>query len=171
MSAEFASRMEPLNVAGLRPMTVAVLDAVVALELLVYPFPWSRGNFVDSLAAGHTAWALHGSGGELIGYCIAMRGVDEMHLLNITVAPAARRHGHARRMLAELGVLCRREGARRLWLEVRMSNAEARAVYLRLGFAQVGVRKSYYPAPDGRREDAVVMSLVLDGEEPDHALD
>jgi ribosomal-protein-alanine N-acetyltransferase len=143
----------------LRPMTLASLEGVVALETEVYAFPWTRGNFVDSLAAGYTAWTLNGHGGELLAYCVAMRGAGEMHLLNITVAPTARRRGHARRLLIELIRLCRRGGATRLWLEVRESNAQARDAYRRLGFAPVGRRKGYYPAPEGRREDAVVMSL------------
>jgi ribosomal-protein-alanine N-acetyltransferase len=168
MSAEFAQRS---HADSIRPMTVAALDGVVALELLVYPFPWSRGNFVDSLAAGYTARTLNGPGGELIGYCIAMRGVEEMHLLNITIAPPARRRGHARRMLGELVGVCRDQGARRLWLEVRQSNVDALATYLRLGFAHVGVRKGYYPAPEGRREDAVVMSLAIDVGSANDALD
>ncbi|MDQ2733957.1 MAG: ribosomal protein S18-alanine N-acetyltransferase [Pseudomonadota bacterium] len=170
MSAEFAQRFDPSR-AGIRPMTVAALDGVVALETLVYPFPWSRGNFVDTLVAGYAAWTLTGSSGELIGYCIAMRGVEEMHLLNITVAPPSRRRGHARRMLGELVRLCRSEDARRLWLEVRESNAEARATYVRLGFSHVGVRKGYYPAPEGRREDAVVMSLAINDTRANDALD
>jgi ribosomal-protein-alanine N-acetyltransferase len=157
-------RAIPLGVSGpvLQPMTLAALDGVVALENAVYAFPWTRGNFVDSLAAGYIAWTLNGSGGELIAYCIAMRGADEMHLLNITVAPVARRRGHARRLLAELVARCRAEGAGRLWLEVRMANRDAQATYVRLGFAEVGVRKGYYPAPGGAREDAVVMSLGID---------
>ncbi|HZV91899.1 MAG TPA: ribosomal protein S18-alanine N-acetyltransferase [Caldimonas sp.] len=161
MSGEFAQRAVRPGDATLRAMTVSSLDGVVELETNVYPFPWSRGNFVDSLAAGYTAWTLNGPGGELIGYCIAMRGVDEMHLLNITIAPPARRRGHARRLLAELVRHCRHEGAHRLWLEVREGNAVARATYLRLGFAEVGTRRAYYPAPAGRREDAVVMGLDL----------
>jgi ribosomal-protein-alanine N-acetyltransferase len=116
MSAEFASREEPFGSASLRPMTTSAIDGVVDLELRVYPFPWNRGNFVDSLAAGHAAWTLNGASGELIGYCVAMRGVEEMHLLNITVAPPARRRGHARHMLGELATYCRREGAHRLWI-------------------------------------------------------
>ena len=79
-----------------------------------------------------------------------MVGVDEMHLLNITIAPAARRRGHARRLLAELVQVCRERAANRLWLEVRESNGEARGAYRRLGFAEVGRRKGYYPAPQGR---------------------
>jgi ribosomal-protein-alanine N-acetyltransferase len=145
--------------AVLRPLTIAALDGVLALEAQVYPFPWSRGNFVDSLVAGYAAWTLNHVDGDLIGYCVAMAGVEEMHLLNITVAPSARRSGHARRLLGELLQLCRLRQARRLWLEVRESNADARETYRRLGFAPVGRRKDYYPAAAGRREDAVVMSL------------
>jgi ribosomal-protein-alanine N-acetyltransferase len=145
--------------AALRPLTIGALDGVLALEAEVYAFPWSRGNFVDSLVAGYAAWTLNHVDGDLIGYCIAMAGVDEMHLLNITIAPAARRRGHARRLLAELVQLCRLRQAGRLWLEVRESNGDAREAYRRLGFAPVGRRKGYYPAPEGRREDAIVMSL------------
>jgi len=147
--------------AALRPMTVASLDDVLALEDEVYPFPWSRGNFVDSLASGYTAWTLSLAEGGLIGYCVAMTGVDEMHLLNITVAPAARRHGHARRLLAGLVQVCRERACGRLWLEVRESNVEARGAYRHLGLDEVGRRKGYYPAPEGRREDAIVMSLDI----------
>ena len=155
----------------LRPMTVASLDGVLELELAVYPFPWTRGNFVDSLVAGYTAWTLNHVDGDLVGYCIAMSGVGEMHLLNITIAPAARRRGHARRLLGELLRLCRSRQASRLWLEVRESNGEAREVYRRLGFAQVGRRKGYYPAPEVRREDAIVMSLDVAGDGVADALD
>jgi [ribosomal protein S18]-alanine N-acetyltransferase len=143
----------------LRPMTAAALDGVLELEQAVYPFPWTRGNFVDSLVAGYTAWTLNHVDGDLVGYCIAMSGVGEMHLLNITIAPAARRCGHARRLLAELLQQCRAREATRLWLEVRESNDDARDVYRRLGFAQVGRRKGYYPASAGGREDAIVMSM------------
>ena len=148
-----------LGAAVLRPMTMAALDGVLELERAVYAFPWTRGNFVDSIVAGYTAWTLNHIEGDLIGYCVAMTGVDEMHLLNITIAPAARRRGHARRLLAELVQLCRLRRSARLWLEVRESNAQARDTYRRLGFETVGRRRGYYPAPEGRREDAVVMSL------------
>lgn len=135
------------------------LDAVMAIEVAVYPFPWSRGNFVDSLVAGHVAWGLFDVDERLLAYCIAMRGVEELHLLNITVAPEARRQGHARRLIGALVELCRDEGATRLWLEVRPSNLEGRATYERLGFVVDGVRRGYYPAAGGGREDALVMHL------------
>jgi ribosomal-protein-alanine N-acetyltransferase len=143
-------------------MTLASLDGVVALETEVYPFPWTRGNFVDSLAAGYVAWTLNGIGGELLAYCVAMRGAGEMHLLNITVAPSARRQGLARLLLDALVDECRALEAERLWLEVRLANLDAQRTYLRLGFIKVGVRKGYYPAPGGAREDAVVMSRIVE---------
>lgn len=144
------------------PMRVADLDAVMAIETSVYPFPWTRGNFVDSLAAGYLAHLLRAAGdSRLLGYCVAMSGAGEMHLLNITVAPAYQRLGHARRLLAALIDECRRGRATRLWLEVRESNAGARLAYERLGFRSMGMRPGYYPASHGRRENAVVMSLDI----------
>lgn len=145
----------------LLPMTMQQLDAVHAIETAAYAFPWSRGNFIDSLAARYPAQVLYGSRGELLGYFIAMAGVDEMHLLNITVTPPAQGHGHGRFLLGELVRLCQRSRAEQLWLEVRESNSRARRMYQRFGFGEVGVRKNYYPAAHGQREHAVVMSLPL----------
>lgn len=162
MSARWAE--ERTGVGGersLAPMTTAHLDAVMAIEVAAYAFPWTRGNFIDSLAAAYPARVLLGAQREPIGYFVAMPGVDEMHLLNITVAPAEQGRGHGRSMIDALIPLCREHAARELWLEVRQSNERARAMYLRLGFTAVGVRKGYYPAPFGRREDAVVMSLKI----------
>ena len=146
----------------LRAMDAAQLDAVMAIEVAAYPFPWSRGNFADSLSSGHLARVLLAPGGEMLGYFVAMAGVDEMHLLNITVARELQGRGHARRLLDELFDLCHARRAGTLWLEVREGNAHARAIYRHLGFEVVGLRERYYPAAFGRREDAVVMSLKID---------
>lgn len=145
----------------LLPMTTAQLDAVMAIEVSAYAFPWSRGNFIDSIAAGHPARVLYSADGDLLGYFVSMVGVEEMHLLNITVAPGVQGHGHARFMIDALIGLCGTHAARALWLEVRESNAHAHAIYVHLGFARVGVRNGYYPAAFGRRENALVMSLKL----------
>jgi len=145
----------------LAPMTTAHLDAVMAIEAAAYAFPWTRGNFIDSLAAAYPARVLLGAQRQLLGYFIVMPGFEEMHLLNITVAPSEQGRGHARCMVDALIPLCHEHAARELWLEVRDSNERARAMYQRLGFTAVGVRKGYYPAPFGRREDAVVMSLKI----------
>jgi ribosomal-protein-alanine N-acetyltransferase len=147
----------------LAPMTAADLDAVMSVETGVYPFPWKRGNFIDSLAAGYVAQLLRDvRDGHLLGYFVALAGVDEMHLLNITVAPVHRRQGHARRMLDALIERSRAARAHRIWLEVRVSNEAALAVYQRWGFREQGMRPGYYPAAHGRRENAVVMSLDID---------
>lgn len=156
------------------PMEEADLDAIHAVEVSAYQHPWSRKHFHDSVAAGYPAVLLWGEAlpGEallsarsdrrvLLGYLVAMPGVDEVHLLNITVAPAHQRQGWARLMMDALALWARGQGAQWLWLEVRESNRPARTLYERLGFAQVGVRKGYYPAGGAVREDAVVMSLNL----------
>lgn len=144
-------------------MTVADVPAVIAIENAAYDFPWKRGNFIDSLAAGYLSRLLLSPAGALAGYFVAMKGVDEMHLLNLTVAPAEQGKGHARRLLDELVAACRVQRAHLLWLEVRESNARARELYRRYGFRHVGVRRGYYPALNGKREDAVVMSLDIVG--------
>lgn len=144
-----------------REMTLANLDSVVAIESSAYGFPWSHGNFVDSLAAGYLAEVLLDAGDEVIGYYVAMTGVDEMHLLNITISPSHQGSGHGRALLDHVVARARASGALSLWLEVRESNLRARRLYERYGFVQVGVRRAYYPAAQGEREDAAVMSLAL----------
>ena len=148
------------------PMALQHLDAVLHIESTAYRHPWSRGNFSDSLTAGYQAQLLWAAPDVLLGYFVAMKGVDEVHLLNITVAPAYQRQGWARVMLDGLAVWARGQGAQYLWLEVRVSNARAKLVYDSYGFERVGLRKNYYPSggPGGAagiREDAVVMSLSL----------
>lgn len=140
-------------------MTEAWMDAVLAVEQQAYTHPWSRGNFTDSIRSGYQAQVLLGDD-SLIGYFVAMKGVDEVHLLNITVAPAFQRQGWSRVMLDALATWSRGQGAQWLWLEVRVSNTRAYSVYLAHGYQRVGVRRAYYPAFEGR-EDAIVMSLKL----------
>ena len=161
MSALWRRSKPRSGVAPLRPMTASALDAVMEIETAAYEFPWTRGNFIDSLAAEHPAWILEDPPGRVVGYFVAMRGVDEMHLLNITVAPHAQAKGHARRLFDALLGLCQDSRCLELWLEVRPSNVKARSIYDHLGFVQVGLRKGYYPATAGRREDALVMTLKL----------
>jgi ribosomal-protein-alanine N-acetyltransferase len=146
--------------ARFEPLTPQRLDAVLPVEQQAYPNPWTRGNFSDALQAGYLGQLLL-AGDTLLGYFVAMKGVDEVHLLNFTVAPEFQRQGWARVMLDALATWSRGQGAQWLWLEVRESNARAIAVYERHGYRRVGLRKNYYPAQDGQREHAVVMSLRL----------
>jgi ribosomal-protein-alanine N-acetyltransferase len=152
---------EPLH----RPMAVPDLPAVLALEQKAYAFPWTRGNFVDSLAAGYWTLLRIDGAGALLGYAVAMAGVDEMHLLNLTVAPAHQGRGHAGALLDRLQAHALAQDLRSIWLEVRTGNARAQRLYERRGFVRVGARPGYYPAPAGQREDAVVMSLALRGDD------
>ncbi|MBS0501158.1 MAG: ribosomal protein S18-alanine N-acetyltransferase [Burkholderiaceae bacterium] len=157
---------QPPGAARFAPLSAAHLDAVHAIEQAVYSHPWSRGNFSDSVAAGYLAQCLL-VGDALAGYFVAMAGYREVHLLNITVAPAYQHQGWARAMLDALALWSRWHQAEWLWLEVRASNRRAQHVYRQHGFAQVGLRKAYYPAGRGQREDAVVMNLRLsEGEAP-----
>ena len=152
----------PLAPLQFRPMTVPLLDAVAAIELQAYPFPWSRGNFIDSLAAGYAATVLQADDGEIVGYSVAMTGVDEVHLLNITVAPRWQRQGFGQALLDQVVDQVRAAGLPTLLLEVRTSNDGARLMYERAGFLHIGQRRGYYPAPHGQREDAFVMALAVE---------
>lgn len=164
--------LRPLPAPRQRPMVAADLDAVLAIEVAAYPFPWTRGNFIDSLAAGYHAELRIDTDGTLVGYFVALPGFEETHLLNLTVAPQRQRRGHGRAMLERLAGWARARGDRALWLEVRLSNLGARALYRRQGFAEVGCRRGYYPAERQQREDAVVMrrELVAEADRSD-ALD
>ena len=142
-----------------RAMTASDVDRVQAVEALAYSFPWTRGNFIDSLAAGYLAEVLE-CDGELLAYFVAMPGVDELHLLIISVAPVYQGQGHGGFLLDAVQAHGHRLGMVQLLLEVRQSNVRAQALYVRRGFVQVGSRRAYYPAAKGR-EDAVVMSLPL----------
>ena len=146
--------------AWFEPMQGQALASVLQVERQAYEFPWTLGNFNDSLSAGHQAQLLR-AGGELLGYFVAMKGYEEVHLLNITVAPEYQRQGWARVMLDALAVWARGQQAHTLWLEVRLSNTRAYDVYCAQGFKRIGMRKAYYPNGSQPHEDAIVMSRVL----------
>ena len=143
------------------PMVVSDVDEVFALETSVYPHPWSRGNFVDSLASGYNSWTLRDEAGALIGYFLLMPVVDEAHLLNVAVATARQGEGLGRYLLGKVCACARGLSMESILLEVRPSNLRALKVYDRYGFAEIGRRKAYYPAHNGQREDAIVMRLAL----------
>ena len=155
------ARLRPGPAVWHRPMAHADIDAVLALEVQAYPYPWTRGNFIDSLAAGYTTELRLDSQDSLLGYVVALPGFQEMHLLNLTVAPTVQRTGHGLALLQRLLAIARARADEALWLEVRPSNEAALSLYQRLGFAQVGRRRAYYPADGQQREDALVLRLGL----------
>ncbi len=146
--------------ARLERCSVLHLDSVMEVEQRSYAHPWTRGNFQDALAHGYQVQLLLG-GDQLLGYFVAMPGVDEVHLLNITVAPEFQRQGWSHVLLDALQLWARSRSAQWLWLEVRVGNLRAQGVSEACGFRRVGLRKGYYPADRGSREDAIVMSLPL----------
>ncbi|WP_172203044.1 ribosomal protein S18-alanine N-acetyltransferase [Niveibacterium sp. COAC-50] len=148
------------GVLRVRPLTADDLDWVCAAESVLHAFPWTRGNFCDSLEAGHACCVLERDG-EPLGYAICLKIVDEAHLLNISVMRAVQGQGLGRWFLDVLGHGLWEHGARQMFLEVRPSNVAALRLYERAGFAPIGRRRDYYPAADGRREDAIVMRREL----------
>lgn len=156
-----SARLAPVQQWRQRAMQVSDLDAVLAVEVLAYSHPWTRANFIDSLAAGYLAELLQDVQGSVIAYLLAMHGHEETHLLNLTVCPALHGQGLGRALLEQVARRARARGDRMLWLEVRESNAVARHLYRSAGMVEVGLRRGYYPAALGRREDAVVMQLAL----------
>ncbi len=142
-------------------MRVTDVDEVTRVEHDAYPFPWTRGNFLDSLSSGYEAWVMRDPEARLAGYFLLMPVVDEMHLLNITVRPDLQGTGLGSRLLDKVRELTKAAGMSAILLEVRPSNTHALSVYQHVGFQQIGLRKNYYPAAAGSREDAIVMRLQL----------
>ena len=165
------------------PMQPADLDSVLAIESVSHIHPWTKGNFSDSLAAGHWAYCIRPAGTSfnnqdkfkdstqgtyldpqvLWAYCILYPAVDELHLLNITVSPKVRKLGLGARMMAAIEGVAAQQNMPRIILEVRPSNMPAVTLYQKLGYEEIGVRKNYYPAnPEtGKREDAIVMAKSI----------
>jgi ribosomal-protein-alanine N-acetyltransferase len=90
-----------------------------------------------------------------------MYAVDEAHLLDVAVAGVLHGAGLGRFLLDRIAARARSQGMASILLEVRPSNERALHVYRRYGYAEIGRRKGYYPAHEGRREDAIVMRYVL----------
>lgn len=116
------------------------------------PRPWTAVEFAALLESGHV-FLLTGPDAFLLGRAVA----DEAELLTLAVAPAARRQGIARTLLAEFAATSRRRGAARAFLEVASDNAAARALYRGAGWREAGIRRRYH-GPD---LDAIVMVLEL----------
>lgn len=144
----------------IRPLRVEDLPEVMAVEVRAYDFPWTDAVFRDCLKAGYSLWVLEGDAG-ILGYGVLSAAAGEAHILNLCVAPEHQGAGYGRRLLNRLIDLARWHQVERVFLEVRPSNQAAIALYHRSGFCEIGHRPNYYPAGNGRREDAVVMAREL----------
>ena len=167
---------------SLHDMTQADLDAILLIEKSVHTVPWTRGNFQDGLRSKNLA-KVYAAKNKIIGYAVLMQAVDEMQLLNISIAQQYQRQGFGMRLLSELKNCIRHLGMHRILLEVRRSNEAALGLYQAAGFVKIGVRRGYYQyvdvaamqtkggirteeiVPTGEiiptREDAVVMECLL----------
>jgi ribosomal-protein-alanine N-acetyltransferase len=168
------SSAEGVSELSFLPMTVADLDSVLAIEALSHIHPWTKGNFSDSLAAGHWAYCVRPQLADAIkgsyldpevlwAYCILFPAVDELHLLNITVSPKLRRLGIGIKMMNAIEGVAAQQNMPRIILEVRPTNEAALKLYQSLGYEQIGLRKNYYPvdATSGLREDALVLAKSI----------
>ena len=143
----------------MRAMTLADVDAVLEIELAVQAYPWTRGNFIDALNHGYVC-SVDEQGGEIRGYAVLMPVLEEAELLNIGVAARHQRKGLGRAILREMLGMGHELNMRRVFLEVRPSNAAALALYRSSGFAGIGVRRAYYQNANGS-EDAITMACEL----------
>jgi [ribosomal protein S18]-alanine N-acetyltransferase len=142
-----------------RPIADGDLARIAAIERAIFPDPWSRDAFVETLARPDVyGIASDGAAGQLVGYGICSLAADEGEILNLAVDTAARRLGIGRRLLGAMLSWLEERGASRVFLEVRGSNAAALTLYAGAGFQRMGVRRGYYRRP---REDAVTMVLEV----------
>ena len=168
------SSTEGVSELSFLPMADADLDSVLAIESVSHIHPWTKGNFSDSLTAGHWAYCVRPQLADVVkgsyldpeilwAYCILFPAVDELHLLNITVSPKLRRLGIGVKIMNAIEGVAAQQNMPRIILEVRPSNEAALKLYLSLGYEQIGLRKNYYPADaaSGLREDALVLAKSI----------
>lgn len=154
--------------AVLRNMTLADLPTVHAIEKKVQAHPWSLQLFHDSVTAPHqcTVLELDDAARTVLGFCILQPVLDEANLLLMAIDPAYQQQGFGQQLLQQsIDAL---SGCNMIFLEVRQSNQAAIALYEKLGFAQIDLRKNYYPSNHSSnadrtqgKEHAVIMALTL----------
>ena len=139
-------------------MTQAHVAAIAGLEKLCFSDPWSESSIATELSCRLSCWLVAMEGETLVGYVGSQTVIDESDMMNIAVHPDFRRRGIAEALVAGLEEQLRQRGSKALTLEVRDSNEPAIALYEKLGFAQVGLRKNYYRNP---KEDARILRKEL----------
>lgn len=150
-----------LPLISLRTMTAADVPAVLRIERASQPVPWTEGIIRDCLAADYWNTVAIDRDGCVVAFAILSSGGGDAHVLNIVVDPAHRRQGIAQLLLAALMDAARLREADQLFLEVRAGNTPALTLYRDQGFAEVAVRRDYYPRPGGGCEDAIIMARVI----------
>lgn len=156
----FPGSVQTKDLMRLRKMDHADLPDVLEIETLNYDFPWPEGIFKDCFRTiSYTNWVLEAPDDSIAGYCIISVAACEAHIMNLSVSPSFQRLGAGRKMLEHM-IEYARPRAEKVYLEVRPSNPIAIELYRKIGFREIGVRKAYYPAKEGR-EDAIMFALDL----------
>jgi ribosomal-protein-alanine N-acetyltransferase len=143
----------------IRPMLVEDLPSVMDLERRAYPFPWTAGNFQDCLRSGYYCPIYH-LDERIIGYGVLATGGGEAQILSLCIDPDLQGRGLGRSLLLQLLDKARSDCVESVFLEVRASNEVARSLYESSGFNELGMRRGYYPAENGR-EDAIILATTL----------
>ena len=154
-------RAEQAGELHIRAMTAEDLVDVHRMERIVNVWPWAHGVFCDCMRPNYRCWLLE-SDNLLAGYSIINIQAGEAHLLNLVIGTEFQGRGLGRKLLTFSVQDSQAQGATMIFLEVRVSNHRAIGLYESSGFAEVGLRRGYYPA-NQRREDAVVMARELGG--------
>lgn len=139
-----------------RRMTLDDLDQVMRVEREVYQFPWTERIFSDCIRVGYQCW-LAALRQQVIGHAVISIVADESHMLNLSIAASHQRKGYGRQFVDFLVGEARAQQAQTMLLEVRPSNKIAISCYNSAGFNEIGLRKDYYPTPNGR-EDALLLA-------------
>jgi ribosomal-protein-alanine N-acetyltransferase len=137
------------------------IDQVLAIEEASFSMPWSRNLFLSEFRSPSVSTLLVALENDMparsvIGYIVYWLIEDEMHILNLAVAPQFRRQGIARQLVLDAVKRAYAKGGRRAFLEVRASNTAAQKLYSDLGFTGSFIRRDYYNSPT---ENAVIMTL------------
>ena len=141
-------------------MRTALLSEVLKIERQVQLMPWARLSFEQSLNRDDCCKVIQ-SPGTLAGFYVCSSVVDEVHLLNIAVASEWQGIGLGHLLMQDIVNSAENIGAKKIFLEVRESNAGARSLYEKWQFNQIAVRKNYYRTPDKHRENAIVCVRLL----------
>ncbi len=142
----------------IRPMTKNDCEQVAAIEAVSFSMPWSLKAFTDTVEKDNFRYFVAEEAGEILGYCGFLFVLDEAEIPNVCVKSSARKQGVGKKMMNVLIEEAKKLGISTLFLEVRESNAAARALYKSLGFIEDGIRKNFYEQPV---EHAILMSKAL----------
>lgn len=155
MSAVMQSR--PLQ---FRPMSEDDIAEILAIETSLYKYPWTEGIFIDCLRVGYCCWVMEDDAAVINAYGVMSVAASECHILNLCVRAQSQGSGYGSMLLEYLIEVAMKHKADTAFLEVRPSNEAARHLYAKAGFNEVGMRRNYYPARNGR-EDAIIMARAI----------